>query len=47
MTYKIELLNRETGAIAIAELQLNKPLNLDKLRQSLPGHYQFLTFWIE
>ena len=47
MTYKIELLNRETGAIALAELQLNKPLNLEKLRQSLPTNYQLLTFWVE
>ena len=47
MTYKIELLNRETGGIAIAELRLNSPLNLEKLRQSLPTNYQFLTFWIE
>ena len=47
MTYKIELLNRETGGIALTELRLNSPINLEKLRQSLPSNYQLITFWVE
>ena len=47
MKIKVELLNRATGKLAIADVEIPEDsVNLDRLLASIPESYEYCHYWV-